>query len=585
MKTLARGDRRTAALVFGVLAVVFWLGRARYFGPGDSPQHALAALTWGVPHTPGYPLEIALGWLWSRLPWTSPEAAVNGLSGLYAAAAAAALFLLLRRQKVGATAALTGVALMALSPLFWYYSLVAEARALNDLLAIASALAVSFVAESGSAPLGLASCFLIGLGLSHHPSFLFVVPSLALWAAVERRRPAKTVVLQGAVVVLAGVALPYLALGLRLAYSQPAYNPWFVRSFSDLPALFLRRDTGGLLRVVAGGDAGFFGFGRFSAARLGEQLGSFFGAVWTHGGAAGAVLAAVGAYRLARTDRRSLAAWGAWLVLAAGAFIALASLQMTAFDPEYARAVAARHYLLPLVALFALAAHGAEELAGRVRPAVSLALAGAVAVLPLALRPLSLAGESPLRDYALGLVRDSRPGDFVVLGSDDTIFAAWNLQLVENAGRDRVFLTPSHFAYPSYAKDLAARHPDLALPMTPQGLSLDWELWKRLNPGRSALVEPSLRDPVLDSFPNSVPQGTLLRVEGKPVKSDPAADARAFLAFPETASWTRAQAREWTQEVYVLRSRKAMAEWVGSRLDPAKDPVLVGRLSALIKEL
>ncbi|MCR4296114.1 MAG: DUF2723 domain-containing protein, partial [Elusimicrobia bacterium] len=135
----SRRDARAAGVVFASLTALFWLGRSRSFGMGDSPQHVLAALLWAVPHPPGYPLQTALGWLWSRLPWSDPGAAVNGLSGVFSAAAAGALFLLLRAGGVRRAAALTAAALMAFSPIFWYYALVAEVRALNGLLALAAA--------------------------------------------------------------------------------------------------------------------------------------------------------------------------------------------------------------------------------------------------------------------------------------------------------------------------------------------------------------------------------------------------------------------------------------------------------------
>ena len=99
------------------------------------------------------------------------------------------------------------------------------------------------------------------------------------------------------------------------------------------------------------------------------------------------------------------------------------------------------------------------------------------------------------------------------------------------------------------------------------------------------LVEPSLRDAVLADFPDSVPQGSLIRVESSPVRSDPAADARRFLDAPETASFTRRRAREWTQEVYLLQARRRMAEWLASRLDPRKDADPLRRLVLLMEEL
>src|SRR5687768_5032883 len=101
-------DTRAAFGVFALLAALFWALRCRTFGPGDSGQHVLSALTWGVSRPPGYPLYTAVGWLWTRLPWAEPAAAVDGLSGIFAAGAAALFYLLLRRQGCGRPAALTG---------------------------------------------------------------------------------------------------------------------------------------------------------------------------------------------------------------------------------------------------------------------------------------------------------------------------------------------------------------------------------------------------------------------------------------------------------------------------------------------
>ncbi len=573
---------RAAAAIFAALAAIFWLGRSQSFGPGDSAQHALAGLVWGVPHPPGYPLEVFLSWLWARLPWDNPSAAVNGLSGLFAAGAAACFFLLLRRLGNRPTAALTGTALMALAPLFWYYSLVAEARALNNLLAVSTALLAVKWADKGDSRLLWAACLLGGLGLSHHPSFLFIVPSLVIFASA--RIPKKPVILKAAVLVLVGIAVPYLILGLRLAHSAPAYNPYAVNGWSDLWALFTRKNYGGPLRMVSG--SGFLGFGAFDGGRLVEHAGWFVSSVWTHAGPAGLLLGALGAAELWKKDRRTLAAWAAWLLLGAGAFIAVSSQQLTVCDPEYARAVLARHYLLPLIGLFGLAGAGAELLARRARPAFAAALAAAVVALPLGLRPLSLAADNPSRDYARGLIRDSAPGDLVLLTSDDSIFAVLHLDLISGEGRDRVFLTPSLFSYAPYIRSLAKAHPELKLPPAgPQGLPTDWEFWKKLNPGRKVLAEPTLREAMLRLYPGSAPQGSLIRVSAEPFKDDPAATALRFLDAPETASWTRAKAREWTQEVYVLEARKLQAEWIGSRLDPRKDQDSIRRLIVLMNDL
>ncbi len=577
----SRLDARAAGALFAALTALFWLGRSRSFGMGDSPQHVLSALLWAVPHPPGYPLQTALGWLWSRLPWPDPGAAVNGLSGIFSAAAAAVLFLLLRAGGVRRAAALTAAALMALSPIFWYYSLVAEVRALNGLLALAAALFAFTWSRDGKPGALFAFAGLFGLGLSHHPTFVFLVPAYAAW--LSARRPAAKLAAGAASLAALALAGPYLLLGLRLAFGEPAYNLFEVRGWADLWPLFTRARLGGPL-LMAGG-APLLGLSSFDLGRLATHAGWFFSSLWTHAGPVALALAALGSAALWKNARRDLAAWALWLGAAAGIFLVFSSQQMPAVDPEYARAVAARFHLLPMIAVFALAGFGAEALARRVRPAFTLALLGAVVAAPLLLRPLSLARRDPLLDYARVLVRDSSPGDFVVLGGDDTIFAALSLELVRGEAGGRVFLSPTMFSFPPYLRRLRAAHPEVVIPPGTPGPGTDWARWKALNPGRAVLVEPSLRDDVLADFPRSVPQGSLIRVETARVKTDPAADARRFLEAPETSSFPRRASRDWTQEVYILQARRRMAEWLASRLHPERDAELLRRLVLLMEDL
>ncbi len=559
--------------MFAGFAALFWLGRSRSYGMGDSPQHVLSALLWAVPHPPGYPLQTALGWLWSRLPWAVPAAAVNGLSGLFAAGAAAVLFTWLRRAGARWEAALIGAALMALSPLFWYYSLVAEVRSLNNFLALTAALFAWNWAKAGRPRSLLLFAAAFGLGLSHHPTFIFLVPAFAVW--LSARRPPPRLALGAAATAAACLAAPYLLLGVRLAAGAPAYNLFEVRGWGDLWPLFTRAHLGGPLRMAAGAPA--LGAAGFDFSRLAEHAGWFLSSTWTHGGPAVLGLAAAGAGFLWKSARRDLAAWALWFAVSAGVFLLFSSQQLPSVDPEYARAVAARFHLLPLIALFALAGFGAEAVARRVRPALFQILLAAVIAGPLLLRPLSLARQNPLRDYTRAMIRDSAPGDFIVLAGDDTIFAA----LLEERS-ERVFLCPTMFQFPPYWRRFEKTYPGVKKPL---GGGTDWARWKAANPGRAVLVEPTALGAVLRDFPRSVPQGALARVETAAPRSDPAADARRFLGAPETAAFLRRDARPWTQEVYLLSARRNMALWLLSRLDARRDAPLVERLALLVEEL
>lgn len=559
--------------MFAGFAALFWLGRSRSYGMGDSPQHVLAALTWSVPHPPGYPLQTALGWLWSRLPWSDPGAAVNGLSGLFAAGAAVALFTLLRRAGARREAALTGTALMALSPLFWYYSLVSEVRALNNLLALSTAIFAFNWSRGGRPRSLLAFSFLFGLGLSHHPTFVFLTPAYAVW--LLGRRPSGKLAVEATLLAALGLAGPYLLLGARLAAAPPAYNLFEVSGWRDLWPLFTRAALGGPMKMAGGAPS--LGSAPFDLGRLAEHAGWLLSSLWTHGGPSALGLSAAGAAYLWKDARRDLAAWSLWFAASAGIFLLFSSQQLPAVDLEYARAVAARFHLLPLIALFALAGFGAEALARKVRPALSWALLAAVVCGPLLLRPLSLSRQNPLLDYTRAMIRDSAPGDFIVLGGDDTIFAS-----LLSADQSRVFLCPTMFSFPPYWRRFARTYPTVVIPPNP---GTDWAAWKKLNPGRAVLAEPTALGAVLRDYPRSAPQGALVRVETSPAKLVSAADARRFLDAPETSSFLRRDARTWTQEVYLLQARRTMALWLASRLNPRDDAPLVERLALLVEEL
>lgn len=77
----------------------------------------------------------------------------------------------------------------------------------------------------------------------------------------------------------------------------------------------------------------------------------------------------------------------------------------------------------------------------------------------------------------------------------------------------------------------------------------------------------------------------LEKAEPGPSRAGGAVDARRFLDAPEAASFTRRDSRPWTQEVYLLQSRRNMALWLLSRLDPRRDAALDERRALLVEAL
>jgi hypothetical protein len=569
-------ERARALFVFAGFAALYWSGRSLGLGAGDGPEHALSALTWGVSRPPGYPLYVALAHAFSLVPLGPALGRVSGFSALLSAAAAALFFRLLRRCGCAISVALAATFALGLSPLYWHYSEVPEVRALNDLLALWAALWAAGLKRNGPVRSWAALGAVVGLGLSHHPTFALLLPALALLAREARPNARRVAAAAAAAAVCA--AAPYVLLGLRLRFgSAPAFNPDDVRGFGGVLALALRRDTGGLLGMASGATP--LSSTGFDPAPIGGGLARLLGAARVNLTLAGLALAVWGAWTGLRARARAAQFWLLWFLFAGPGFVALSAPQMRFGDADYLRAVFLRFDLLPLIALFALAGLGAQSLLARTRPAAGWALAAAALLGPLVLRPMGLGPADPLGAYARDIVADSGPRDMILLNADDTIFATHYLDLVEHAAGDRVFLATGLFHYPPYVERLQARHPDLVLPRDGDGLSRRTKDWLKLNPGRALYGEATLRDTLVVISSATAPSGVLIRLDAPPARpDDDARQAERLLAERAAALPPERPPRTFTQEVYLVKAFAMMLEYDARRLRRPEDADLRARL-------
>lgn len=570
-------DRVIAITIAAALSLIYWLGRSGSFGPGDSAQHVVAAITWGVSWPPSYPLQNLLGFLASWLPLGDRVGNVNGLSGILHGVTVGIFYLLLRRFDLRPPGALTAVGLMALCPLFWYYSQIAEVRALNDLLSVSSA----YWTVRWSQTRRISSlCFLavaLGLGISHHPTFVLITPALAYWLWNSGAMPrGRQWALFGSVIA-ASCAMPYAVLGLRLALAVPLYNPSGVRGWADLPGVFLRADLGGPWRMVSG--TGVVSSNGFDWMAIIEHLQWACAAAFKQLLIPGVVLLAAGI--LPRKNRSFIAFWGIWLAASLGCFLLISSQQIGYLDPDYAKGISVRFYLLPFIALFALAGAGADALTRRAKPFVAWVVLLA-AIAPFVARPMHVKGHDFSLRYAEDILKSSGPNDIIVLSSDDSVLATAYLELVEKRTERRVFLNPGIFGHLGYLRDLRRRYPDLRIPLEEGGhISLDFVAWKRLNPERPLRSEVIFKRIFTRVFPGSAPRGVLIEIRDKPMtSSEISASARHFLEQSMVRHVSRSTVYGWTQEIYLVRVYAVALEWHLELLGP-RSPELTTRLREL----
>lgn len=553
-----RTDRLVALTLFFGFAILYWVGRSLTYGPGDSPQHVLSAITWGVSWPPSYPLYVLLGHVAAMLPG-SPAGNVNGLTGLFHAASYVLMYLVLRKSRISALPAAIAVTALGFTPLFWYYSENAEVRALNDLLAISAVyFSLRWVENHRIGSLtGLAVS--VGLGIGHHPTYLLIAPALIvlLWGTVPFRLIPP--LLAGIVVA---TAVPYLVLGLRLVYGHPAYNLTGAEHFTDVWDLFLRRNLGAPFRVMGG--EGLFGPNGFELPRFIQHLHWFQRALITPSAWAIFPLAAAGLLYCFRTRRRMFAFWLLWFFVSAFTFLVLGSQQLRLHDQDFAYAVAVRFYLLPMLALYAFVACGAECIGTRWRNHIHLLLLGLVILIPVSTGWVRLHGKDIVSTYAREMVDETGPSDILILDTDASFFALDYIDLVDHELGNRVLLMPSLFPFAPYRAWLTRRYPTLRIP--PAEYMMDWARWRMSNPDKGIYAEVEWKDSMLSTLPGSTPVGVLIRgCSGTELCGGPEQAAERLIKSP-VAAYTRRDLYPFSLDIYILKHEREMSLWALDKL-------------------
>lgn len=265
------------AILLGVLA---WLYR-QTMPPGisswivegwDSAVLQLTGSTWGIPHSPGYPLYTILANIFVRLLGFAP-----GLSGselvwrvsLWSTTTSLLtlifVYLAIRRLARNRTGAIIGTALLGVSFIFWRAAIMAEVYSFNALI-FALIYWLALVWDTNRRDHWLVAIGLVlGVGLAHHRTAFILPPTMALWTLLRRpqeMRPnnleqppsARWKIVGRRWLILAGAGLlPLLAyLYLPWAAQNRAGQSWLYADTSDWNTFWfvvLSREWWGLLEM------------------------------------------------------------------------------------------------------------------------------------------------------------------------------------------------------------------------------------------------------------------------------------------------------------------------------------------------
>ena len=224
-----RGATRMSPLFIGFFALLLYL---RTLAPdvfvSDFAEFQYLPALLGLPHPNGFPLYMLMGWAWAHLPLGNLAWRMNLLSAVWGAITVGLTAGFAQRLSGRARVGWLAAALLALTPTFWGYSLLAERYTLNLALLVAALWAAweATLSPARRTRLLHVSAFLLGAGLTVHPSDALILPfwfAYLLWSVPDLRRAWRT----WATVMLAGATPLVLFL----------YVPWRWAAYADVPLL------------------------------------------------------------------------------------------------------------------------------------------------------------------------------------------------------------------------------------------------------------------------------------------------------------------------------------------------------------
>ncbi len=421
---------------------------------GDSGEYQYMAYILGVPHSPGSPLFVLLGKLFTFLPLGDVAYRVNLFCAVIAAFTAPVVYWTMRRLVENRAAAVVATVIFALAPTMWGGAVEAKTYSLHLFLGVLAIFLVLRWHQDGQPRDFNSLAFVYGLGLANHPMIRFIAPALVLALWVHRSRLNRAILLRGAALLCLPLLL-YAYIPIRanqlIAQQNPANLQLYGREDAILKGTvnaYYLNSVEGFFNLTTGLDNVFKlefktsvnSSDRYRLAAL--LLQQQFGIV-------GIVLAAVGAVISFKRDRQAFL-----ILLVAALGVGIIALILHGISTTF-------YFSLTYFVLALWIGLGIEALlqwARRVHASSRAAFVGAcsspVAVISvLSLLPLaSLVNNFPLldesgdyapRDYAQTVLHDNLAQNAVVIAPWEVSQPIRYFQFVENQRPDLLVVNVS----------------------------------------------------------------------------------------------------------------------------------------------
>lgn len=418
-------------IIFIVTFALYLAGMAPSITVGDSGEFCASSVILGLAHSPGYPLYVLLGKIFTLImPWASLAYRVNLLSAVFGSLTVVILYrtiMVFHRVEAAdghsrdaiSMAAAAAAGIFAMTPAFWNASVQAEVFTLNTFFA-------ALIIYALALRKGVAAAFLFGLGMGNHHTLIFVAPYFA-WHLffLEKKGERRWVAMAAA---FAGGFSIYLFLMLR-AYHTPGLNWGNPQTFHGLWRVISRADYGSLNLTVGEKLAHDVPMAIAQMKRFVFALTSQFTIAGIIAGLAGMLYAWRG------KNMPALGRAAVWLLAGPG-FLLLANMPFTA----EAVGIMERFYILMNLFFAWPVADGLILLVRSVpwKRSVAAGLLAAVIVAGVAWRnEASWRNAFLAYDYGRNILRTLAPGSiFFMDGGDDTFYSTAYLCFAEKRRPD-----------------------------------------------------------------------------------------------------------------------------------------------------
>jgi 4-amino-4-deoxy-L-arabinose transferase-like glycosyltransferase len=434
--------------------VLYAFTGARYPATGDTPELMTVAKIFGVAHAPGYPLLTLTAHFFGLLPIGPYALRMSLYAATCSSACVGVVYSTVRRLTPQRACAVGAAVALALTPVFWQWSVVFEVFALANLLAATVAyLLVRWYLQPRRHGFLVGAAFTFGLALTNQQVILFVVPAIG-YVLIARRAEllqAPRVIGYGALALIAGL-LPYVYVPIAAA-RFPALNWADAQTPGNFYDLVTRVGYGSKFKLIGGG-----------ALAGGNPAVRFVYLLIATGFVLG-ILAAIGLVYAYRRQR-----WYFWFTVIA--FAATGALfQFPAnikLDPVNSGLfVLERFFLLPIVLIAPLAGLGIAQIGASVtvrtgrsarltRLVAVVAIAGAIVIAGHNYSRIDLSSDRIAQQYAVDLLDGLPRNDVLVANGDETLGPLWYVQQVEHVRPDVFIVLSAGVPVPWYETEMRA---------------------------------------------------------------------------------------------------------------------------------